>query len=152
MIVRMKASPVLDAMKMSMSGDDYPALQNILSLLGEGKINICLGVEIKNKEDVMDITLCFNTQDTDGVTALIQEHYPTISFSMIKSVRILSVFPFRDNAEIAFRLIKTLEESSVPLLVLSTSLSSISCLIPYKHCGIATESLKTAFGLKSKKL
>ena len=150
MIVRMKASPVLDAMKMSMSGDDYPALQNILSLLGEGKINICLGVEIKNKEDVMDITLCFNTQDTDGVTALIQEHYPTISFSMIKSVRILSVFPFRDNAEVAFRFIKTLEDNAVPVLALSASLSSISCLVPHEYCLTATEAWETTFGPDNK--
>ena len=150
MIGRVKASPVLDAMKMTISGDDPLALQNVLGILGEGMINIWLGVEIKNKEDVMDITLCFNPQETDGVTTLIQKHYPTISFSMIKSVRIISVFPFRDNAEVAFRFIKTLEDNAVPVLVLSTSLSSISCLVPQEYCSIATESLETTFSLSNK--
>ena len=146
MIGRVKASPVLDAMKMTISGDDPLALQNVLGVLGEGMINIWLGVEITNKEDVMDITLCFNPKETDGVTTLIQEHYPTVSFSMIKSVRIISVFPFRDNADVAFRFIKALEDNSVPVLVLSTSLSSISCLVPQDYCSIATKSLETTFG------
>jgi len=150
LIGRVKASPVLDAMKMTMSGDDPLALQNVLGVLGEGRINIWLGVEIKNKEDVMDITLCFNPQETDGVTTLIQEHYPTIQFSMIKSVRIISVFPFRDNAEVAFRFIKTLEDNAVPVLVLSTSLSSISCLVPQEYCSIAIESLEKTFSLSDK--
>jgi hypothetical protein len=90
-------------MKMSISGDDSLVLQNILGILGERRINIWLGVEIKNKEDVMDITLCFDPQETDGVTTLIHKHYPGIQFSMIKSVNIISVFPFRDKAEVAFR-------------------------------------------------
>ncbi len=150
MIGRVKASPVLDAMKMSMSGNDPFALQNVLGVFGKQGINICLGVEIKNKEDVMDITLCFNPKETDYVTTFIQEHYPTLYFSMIKSVRIISVFPFRDNAEVAFRFIKTLEDNAVPVLVLSTSLSSISCLVPQVYCSIAIESLETTFSLSNK--
>ena len=67
-------------------------------------------------------------------------------FSMIKSVRIISVFPFRDNAEVAFRFIKALEDNSVPMLVLSTSLSSISCVVPQAYCSIAIKSLETTFG------
>jgi len=150
LIGRVKASPVLDAMKMSMSGDDPLALQNVLGVLGEERINIWLGVEIKNKEDFMDITLCFSPQETDYVTTFIREHYPTLSFSMIKSVRIISVFPFRDNAEVAFQFIKTLEDNAVPVLVLSTSLSSISCLVPQEYCSIAIESLETTFSLSNK--
>jgi hypothetical protein len=137
-------------MKMSMSGNDPFALQNVLGVFGKQGINICLGVEIKNKEDVMDITLCFNPKETDYVTTFIQEHYPTLYFSMIKSVRIISVFPFRDNAEVAFRFIKTLEDNAVPVLVLSTSLSSISCLVPQVYCSIAIESLETTFSLSNK--
>jgi aspartokinase len=146
LIGRVKSSPVLDAMKMSMSGDEPLALQNVLGVLGEGRINIWLGVEIKNKEDVMDITLCFNPKETDGVTTLIHKHYPSIQFSMIKSVRIISVFPFRDNADVAFRFIKALEDNSVPMFVLSTSLSSISCVVPQAYCSIAIQSLETTFG------
>ena len=152
MTSRVKASPVLDAMTMSMSGDDPLALRNVFEVLGKGKVNIWLGVEIKNKEDVMDITLCFNPQETDYATTLIQKHYPSINFSLIKSVRIISVFPFRDNAEVAFRFIKTLEDNAVPVLALSTSLSSISCLVPQEYCSIATESLETTFGLSNKNL
>ncbi|WAC08209.1 MAG: hypothetical protein OS130_03155 [Thermodesulfobacteriota bacterium] len=150
MIVRVKASPVLDAIKMSMSGNDHFALQNLLGVFGERGINICLGVEIKNKEDVMNITLCFNPKETDYVTTFIREHYPTLSFSMIKSVRIISVFPFRDNAEVAFQFIKTLEDNAVPVLALSTSLSSISCLVPQVYCSIAVESLETTFNISNK--
>jgi len=147
LIGRIKASPVLDALTMSMSGNDPLALRNILDVLGEGKVNIWLGIEIKNKEDVMDITLCFNPQETDYVTNLIQKNYPSITFSMIKSVNIISVFPFRDNAEVAFQFIKTLEDNTVPVLVLSTSLSSISCLVPQEYSSMAIESLETTFSL-----
>ena len=150
--VRFKVSTVLDAVKMKIPEYDLLPLRKVLEALGEEKINLWLGVKIKNKDDFMNITLCFDPQTTDYVSNIIKKNFASVDFSIVKSVVIISVFPFRDNAEIAFRLIKTLEESSVPLLVLSTSLSSISCLIPYKHCGIATESLKTAFGLKSKKL
>jgi len=150
LIGRIKASPVLDALTMSMSGDDPLALRNVLDVLGEGKVNIWLGVEIKNKEDVMDITLCFNPQETDYVTNLIQKNYPSITFSMIKSVNIISVFPFRDNAEIAFQFIKTLEDNAVPVLVLSTSLSSISCLVPQEYSSMAIESLEKTFSLSDK--
>jgi aspartokinase len=146
LIGRVKVSPVLDAMKMSMSGDDPLALQNVLGVLGERRINIWLGVAIKNKEDVMDITLCFDPQETDCVTTLIHKHYPSIQFSMIKSVSIISVFPFRNNAEVVFRFIKALEDNSVPMLELSTSLSSISGVVPQAYCSIAIKSLETIFG------
>jgi len=150
MVGRLKASPALDAIKMSLPGDDPLVLRSVLDVLGERRINIWLGVEIKNKEDVMDITLCFFPQETDYVTSLIQKHYANINFSMIKSVSIISVFPFRDNAEVAFRFIKTLEDNAVPVLALSTSLSSISCLVPQEYCSVATESLETTFGLSNK--
>lgn len=150
MIGRVKASPELDAIKMSMPGDNPLALKNVLDVLGEEGINIWLGAEIKNQENVMDIILCFNPRETVYITTLIQEHYPTINFSIIKSVKIISVFPFRDNAEVAFRFIKTLEDNAIPILALSTSLSALSCLVPQEYCSIAADSLKTTFSLSDK--
>lgn len=133
---------------MTIPEQDLLWLRKVLEAFGEEKINLWLGVEIKNKDNFMDITICFDPQVTDYISTLIKKNFANLDFSIVKSVSIISVFPFRDNADIAFRFIRALEESSVPLLVLSTSLSSISCLIPHQYCGIATESLETAFGLK----
>jgi hypothetical protein len=50
LIGRVKASPVLDELKISMSGDDPRVSQNVLGVWREGRINVWFGLEIKNKD------------------------------------------------------------------------------------------------------
>lgn len=148
MIKGLRVSPVLDSIKMEIPGESLPTLSKILKAFGEEKINIWFGVQIKNRDDFIKITFGFDSSQVERALTIIREHYPGLDFSLIKSVNIISAFPFRENPEIAFQFVKALEDKSVPILGLSTSLSSVSCLIPQEDCEQVKKSMEEAFGFR----
>ena len=142
---RVKFSDLQDAITVKIPGEDLQGLSKIFEAFGAEQVNIWFGAGVKNREDFLETTLSFDPYKIDKITSIFQQKYPSLHFSLLKSVNIVSVFPFRDSAEIAARFLTALEEKDVPVLALSTSLSSISALIPNEHCSRAKDSLETAF-------
>lgn len=148
LISGVKSSPVLDCIKVAIKKEKRVVLNSILDALGEAKINICFEVQINNSNNLMNVTLCVEPQDTEKGTTLIKEKHPDLEVRCFESVTMLSAFPYRENPEIAFLFLKALEEESIPVIAVSTSLSSIACLVRQDQCSKAIESLKKAFGLQ----
>ena len=148
LISGIKSSPVLDCIKMAIKENTHAVLNGILNTLGGAKINIWFEVQVKNSNDLMNVTLCVDPLETEKGITLIKEKHPDLDVCPLQSVTILSAFPYRENAEIAFLFLKALEEESIPVIAVSTSLSSIACLVPHEQCSIAVESLEKAFGLQ----
>ncbi|MFH0812072.1 MAG: hypothetical protein V2A69_04435 [Pseudomonadota bacterium] len=137
----------MGCIKITIGGENLSVLNSILNAFGENKINIWFEVQLRDREDLMSITLCIDPPEIAKCTTLIKEIAPEIDIVTIPSVNIISVFPYRDSPEIAFLFLKALEEKAVPILAISTSLSSISCLVNHEQCSIVQEHLRKAFNL-----
>ncbi len=148
LISGIKSSPVLDCIKMAIKGKQHVVLNGILNTLAEAKINIWFEVQVKTSNDLMNVTLCVDPQETEKGITLIKEKHPCLDVCSLRSVTILSAFPYRENPEIAFLFLKTLEEESISVIAVSTSLSSIACLVRHEQRSLAIESLEKAFGLQ----
>ena len=142
-----KVSPRVDAVKFAVQGEDLDGLAEVLDILGENEVNIWFIVQVRNRDDVVNITLCVDPEAVERTVDTVQGRYPGSAPFSVSPATILSVFPYRDNPEIAVHLLQTLEEVSVPVLGLSTSLSSLACLIPYEQEARAKQSLEKTFGL-----
>ncbi len=142
-----KTSPVVGCIKGIVQGNNFSALSSFLKTFGERNINILFAVQIRNSNDLIDITLCINPDRVEEGIAIIKKISPNIRVTTLPSLNIISVFPYRDNPEISFIFLKTLENESIPVLAVSTSLSSISCLVPHDQIKEAEDYLKKAFGL-----
>ena len=147
LISGVKISPLLDCIKIVIPGEDISCLSNLLETLGEKEINIWFAVQVKNSEDLMNVTLCIDPREIEKGITVIREICPNLEVSTLSSLNIISAFPYRNNPEIAFLFLKALDSKNIPVLAVSTSLSSISCLIHHEQCTMAKETLKKAFSL-----
>ena len=147
LISGVKISPLLDCIKIVIPGEDISCLSNLLETLGEKEINIWFAVQVKNSEDLMNVTLCINPREIEKGITVIRGICPDLEVSTLSSLNIISAFPYRNNPEIAFLFLKALDSKNIPVLAVSTSLSSISCLIHHEQCTMAKETLKKAFSL-----
>lgn len=148
LIKGVKVSPLVVGVKGTFKGENVLLFNNILNDFGKKKINLLFIVQVKNSEDLTSITLCLNSDDFEEAEPIIRNIYPDITISILPSLNIVSVFPFRNNPEVALLFLKVLEDNSIPVLAVNTSLSSISCLVHHKHCLLAQVSLTKTFGIK----
>ena len=123
-------------------------MSKIFEALGDNGINIWFVVQARTRDDVVNITLCVDPEAVEDATAIINDLSPDTRLSGIAAGTVLSVFPYRDNPETAYRFFKALEEAAVPVLAVSTSLSSLSCLVSHDQTEVVREALEEAFGLK----
>jgi aspartokinase len=143
-----KASQRVEIIKFSIEGEQAGLLGTILEALGDNGINIWFVVQARTRDDVINITLCVDPEAVKGATAIINDLSPDTRLSGTAAGTVLSVFPYRDNPDTAHRFFKALEEVAVPVLAVSTSLSSLSCLVPHDQTAVVREALEKAFGLK----
>ena len=97
---------------------------------------------------MVNITLCVDPGTVHDAVAVISDRYPDIRIAPTADGSILSVFPYRDSPETAFLFFDALGEAEVPVLAMSTSLSSLSCLVPHNQSTVAQEALQKAFQLQ----
>ena len=143
-----KASERIAIIKFSIQGEQIGLFSTILESLADNDINIWFVVQARTRNDVVNITLCVDPEAVEDATAIINDLSPDTRLSGTEPGTVLSVFPYRDNPVTAFRFFKALEEVAVPVLAMSTSLSSLSCLVPYDQTAVVREALEKAFGLK----
>ena len=151
LISGIKISPLVDCIKLTIQKKNFSVFSNILKVFGENKVNIWFAVQVQNSESLMNATLCFDPSEIKKATAIISDIYPDIELCTSSSLNIVSVFPYRNNPEIAFLFLKALEGNSIPVLAVSASLSSISGLIHHKQSVTAKNFLEKTFGLAASK-
>ena len=143
-----KKSHQVEIIKFSIIGEQIDLLSRILETLGDKQINIWFVGQVRTRDDLVSVTLCVDPETVNDTVALISESYPGIHLSAPVDGSILSVFPYRDNPEIAYLFFKALGEAGVAVLAMSTSLSSLSCLVPHDQSTIAQKALQKAFDLQ----
>ncbi len=143
-----KASHRVEIVKLTIQGEKIGLLNQLLEAMGDNNINIWFVAQVRTRDDIVNITLCVDPSAVEDAAAVINDLSPGTELNAFLSGTILSVFPYRENAETAFRFFKALDGVDVPVLAVSTSLSSLSCLVPHNQAQLAQDALEEAFGLK----
>ncbi|MBO8129951.1 MAG: ACT domain-containing protein [Candidatus Marinimicrobia bacterium] len=114
---------------------DRPGIAGeVMSALGENNINVVYISEGSNADDSADIYFCIKKDDLDKVKNILKDYFEKIKTRDIKydtDVVIIGVYGphFREKPAIAGRFFRALGSEHVNILSISTSISTISCVI-----------------------
>ena len=126
------------------------AASTVLSALGKKHINVEFIVQAIEMGIKANITICVNMDDLEAALSVIEEAKSDIRAEKVKyhpNVAIISIFGphFKDNPGIAGRAFSALASAGVSILDISTSISTISCVIEDDCLNTAIDGLRTVF-------
>ncbi len=124
----------------------------LLTLLGRENINLHFVAESDDVNNNGNITICISSEDADKATILIENHhqqYSSVVVTSIPNITSLSIYGphFRERPNICGRMCAALGEKNINILGISTSISSICCLIYDKDYRKALTALLETFEL-----
>ncbi|MCD6205502.1 MAG: ACT domain-containing protein [Candidatus Marinimicrobia bacterium] len=124
----------------------------VLTVLGKNNINIEFITESENLEGTADITFCIKSSDKDKVRYLLSGMRGIVRArgdKWYEHVMILVVYGphFREKPTISGKMCEQLGKYNINILGISTSISSISCIINESDYDNAMKSLLEAFEL-----
>ena len=124
----------------------------LLSALSDQGINVELVVHLADLEGNDAVVLGINRHDLDGARAVIKRLQGETEGAAITSnpdVALVSLFglDLREQHGIAGTMYRVLHSHHVKIRAISTSLSTISCLIEAQGLGEAVQALREAFTL-----
>ena len=138
-----------------MSVPDRPGIASaVLSALGEQCINvefIVQSIDLKNRSHII---LCVGQDMLESALSVIEEVRSKVQPEEVtyqSDVSMVSVFGphFRDNPGIAGLAFAALASAGINILAISTSISTISCIIEGEYLAEAVEALQNAFEVPS---
>ncbi len=124
----------------------------ILTLLGDAEVNLHFIAEGEDSEGMANITICINPDRNQEALDIINNHKKDHYASIIKSrpfVSLLTIYGphFREKPAICGRMCYALGKNNINILGISTSISSICCIIADDDFQHAYDSLLTVFTL-----
>lgn len=124
----------------------------IFSTLSDQGINVELIVHLVDLEKKDHIVLCVNRDDLNqGLTAVerIQEELGAGAITSDPEVASVSLFglDFREQRGVASRMCKVLGDCNINIRAISTSLSTITCVIEAQRLDDAVHALRDTFTL-----
>ena len=136
-----------------MSAPDRPGLAGkILSALGKEEINIQFIVQSVDLSGRGTITFCIDQKDLEESLRVLSQVKPLTGFEKVvhqSPVAIISVFGphFREKPAIAGAMFSALGNSGINILAISTSISTLSCVIEEALLPEAVKAISEAFEL-----
>lgn len=154
---KVKIGGTLESQQMIMvailSAPNKPGIAGkVLSLLGSLNIPVEFITESANLDGKADITFCVQERFR-AIIATNLETFKTIvgasSGQIIDNVAIISVYGphFREKPAIAARFCSALGQADINILGISTSISSVSCVIAADQLPQARQAIDTVFTL-----
>ena len=124
----------------------------LFSALGDLRINVELIVHLIDLEERDHIILCVDRDDLGealAVTERIREEVGGKAVTSDPEVASVSLFglDFREQRGVARRMFEALGDCSINIRAISTSLSTITCVIGAQHLDDAIHALREAFTL-----
>jgi len=124
----------------------------LFSALDEAGINLKLVVHLIDREEKDHIVLCVDRDDlsrTLVVAERIREEVGGKAVTSNANVALVSLFnlDFREQQGVVSQIFEALGSCNIGVLGISTSLSTISCMIKSKHLDEAIRALRDAFVL-----
>ena len=124
----------------------------VLSALGKQEINLELIVHLIDLEDRDHIVVCVNRDDLERALEVAEQMKSELGAEDITieaEVAAVSIFglDFREQHSIASQMCKTLGDCSINIRAISTSLSTITCVIEAQRLDDAVQALRESFRL-----
>lgn len=124
----------------------------LFSALGDQGIRVELIVNLIDLEERDHIVLCVDRDDFGQALAVAERVREEVGGRAVTSdpeVALVSLFStdFRESHRVASRMFKTLGDCNINIRAISTSVSTISCLIQAQYLDVAVEALREAFVL-----
>ena len=124
----------------------------LFSALSDQGINVELIVHLIDLEEKDHIALCVDRSDLSHALTVVERMRDELGAKGITSdpeIALVSLFglDFREERGIASRMCKALGDRDINIRAISTSLSTISCLIKAQHLEEAIEAIREEFAL-----
>jgi aspartate kinase len=136
-----------------MSVPDHASVAGaVFKAMAENGINIELLVESFDLDDCGNFAVVIDGKDLDRALEILEEIKSTIDAKVISytpDVAVITVFAphLREKPRIHGRMFSSIASMGVSSLAISTSLSSVSCVVEGQHLDIAVRALSEAFDL-----
>ena len=124
----------------------------ILSGLGDRKVNVQFIVQCIDQSQRDQVALCVDRDDIDTALEIVNQIAPEIEAGKVISqpeAAIVSIFgpDFRERPGIAGAMFKALADNGINILAISTSISTVSCVIASDDLESALNALRATFDL-----
>jgi aspartate kinase len=124
----------------------------LFSALGDQGINVELIVNLVDMGEKDHIVLCVDQDDMDQALVVVERVREEVGGEAVTSepgVALVSLFSldFRERHGVASRMFKTLGDCDINIRGISTSLSTITCIIKAQYLEKAIRALREAFML-----
>jgi aspartate kinase len=159
MVKKIKAGGIIQSVDLAqigvMSVPDRPGIASaVLGALGERDINVQFIVQSIDLKNCTHIILCVGQEDLDVALLAISEIRSGVEAEEViwrSEVAIVSVYGphFRDNPGIASAAFSALASAGINILAISTSVSTLSCVLDGAFVSDAVEALREAFDVPS---
>jgi aspartate kinase len=132
---------------------DRPGIAaSILSAVGERGINVQFIVQCIDQSQRDQVALCVDRDDLPAAEEIVKEVAPEIEAGKVivePKVAIVSIFgpDFRERPGIAGTMFRALADQHINILAVSTSISTVSCVIDSENLEMALISLRDTFDL-----
>lgn len=124
----------------------------VFGALGACGVNVPFIVQSIDLHGHTNIILCVAADDLTLASQALRSRQPTLgaaAFTEDPGVALVSVFgpDFRERPGIAAAVFGTLAEAGINILAISTSISTVSCLLRQEYLEKALQALESAFVL-----
>ena len=154
---KLKAGGIIQNTKLSQIGvmavPDKPGVAGaILKTLANTGINVQFIVQLLDLEDNAHVVFCIDRNDLSTSLAVLEGVKDDIGANEIThkgEVAIVSIFgpDFRERSGIAGAMFDSLASVNINILSISTSISTVSCVIDVADVDLAMETLQKTFAL-----
>ncbi len=138
-----------------LSVPDRPGVAGtLLSVLGHNGINIEFLVEGSDIEGYGNFTICIDQKDLGAALGIIESVKKSVDaggISYVPDVAVLSVFGphLREKPRVPGAMFNTLASNGINIIAISTSISSVSCVVEADYLDAAIQALHDAFEIPS---
>lgn len=124
----------------------------ILSGLGNRGINVQFIVQCIDQSDRDQIALCVDREDLEAAQQIVEGIAPALEAGKVlvhPETAIVSIFgpDFRERPGIAGTMFNALASQGINILAISTSISTVSCVIQSRDLEVALIALRRTFDL-----
>lgn len=143
-------NPYLSALRILGIADRPGIAATVLSALGQARINVPFIAQCIDMYGQDHICLCVDRDDLEAARPLVEEAARSVGAQSVqqdKAVSVVSIFgpDFRERPGIAATMFSALASKGINILAISTSISTVSCVIEAQNLQAAVEALQEAF-------
>ncbi len=132
---------------------DRPGIAaSILSGLGERAVNVQFIVQCIDQNERDQVAMCVDREDLPRALEVVNDIAPRLEAGRVNAtpkVAVVSIFgpDFRERPGIAGTMFKALAEQGINIKAISTSISTVSCVIDLEWLEVGVAALRQTFDL-----